>query len=66
MEKQEISAGQRADSTAGGRAAQHALVLRRGPLCRQGHQADAELGQDQVQADLHRSTVELYYLGKLL
>ncbi len=66
MEEQEISPGQRADSTARGRAAQHALVLRRGPLCRQGHQADAELGQDQVQADLHRSTVELYYLGKLL
>ena len=34
------------------------MVLRCGDLCRQGHQADAELREDKIQANVDRQTAE--------
>ena len=65
MAEQEAPAGQRARCAARRRAPQHALVLRRGVVCRAGHQAHAELRQDQVQANLHRPPPQLHHFGKL-
>ena len=66
MAEQEAPAGQRARCAARRRAPQHALVLRRGVVCRAGHQAHAELRQDQVQANLHRPPPQLHHFGKLI
>lgn len=46
--------GQRQDPAAWVRAAKHLVVLRRGGIRREGHEANAELRQDQVQAHQHR------------
>lgn len=46
--------GQRQDPAPGLRAAEHVVVLRRRGVRREGHQADAELRQNQVQAHQYR------------
>jgi len=63
MAEQEVPAGQRAGAAAGRGAPEHALVLRGGALRGPGHQAHAELWEDQVQADIYRPPPELYYPG---
>lgn len=54
VEESAVFAGQRQDLVAGLRAAEHPVVLRGGDICRQGHEADAELGEDAVQEHEHR------------
>lgn len=54
VEGQVLLAGQRQDHAEGLRIEEHPVVLRGGDIRRQGHQADAEQRQEQVQANQHR------------
>lgn len=49
MEGQVLLPGQRQDHAEGLRAQEHAVVLRRGDICRQRHQTHAEQREEQVQ-----------------
>ena len=61
MGGEDVLAGQRQHPVARGDAAEHAVVLRRRHLRREGHQAHAELGKDKVQEDEHRPPAQLHH-----